>query len=239
MADAAARADSGGQTLSSGIAARLREAISSGGIAPGAKLRLEDLRTAFGVSLSPLREALSRLSAEGFVTLEDQRGYRVAPVSLDNLDEVTRLRALVETFALGESIAAGDEKWESGIVARLYRLNKLGQASARQPDVSAWEAAHRDLHHHLISGCGMALLMQFSSTLHDLSDRYRRIFLDERPVDPDVTREHSEICAAALRRDAAAACELLRQHIERTGRNVSGMLSAPRRAVPGGDARGA
>jgi GntR family carbon starvation induced transcriptional regulator len=218
-------ADTGSQTLSSSIAGNLREAIASGRIPPGAKLRLEELRAGFGVSLSPLREALSRLAAEGFVVLEDQRGYSVAPVSEAHLDEVTKLRTLVETYALRESIAAGDDAWEGGIVARLYRLNKLGQAHGATDDVHAWEQAHRELHHHMISACGMPLLVQFSSTLHDLSDRYRRIFLDERPVDAEVSREHAEICDAVLRRDADAACGLLRAHIERTGRNVRALLA--------------
>ncbi|RYY85153.1 MAG: FCD domain-containing protein [Comamonadaceae bacterium] len=221
----AASADPAGQTLSSSIAGSLREAISRGEIPPGAKLRLEDLRARFGVSLSPLREALSRLAAEGFVVLEDQRGYRVAPISEAHLDEVTRLRALVETFALSESIAAGDDRWESGIVARLHRLDKLGKASASPQGVLAWEAAHRDLHHHLTAACGMPLLLQFSSTLHDLGDRYRRLFLDEQPVDPHVGREHADICEAVLRRDTEAACALLRHHIERTGRNVRETLA--------------
>jgi DNA-binding GntR family transcriptional regulator len=230
------RADPGGQTLSSTIASRLREAISGGRIAPGSRLRLEELRARFGVSLSPLREALSRLSAEGFVLLEGQRGYRVPPVSQGNLEEVTRLRALVEGCALEASIAAGDDGWEGGVVARLYRLNKLGRAGGSEPAVLAWEAAHRDLHHHLISACGMPLLLQFSCTLHDLSDRYRRLFLHEQPVDADVAREHADICDAALRRDAAVACALLRQHIERTGRNILATLqqadAKARRGIP-------
>jgi DNA-binding GntR family transcriptional regulator len=214
------------QTRSSSIAGQLREAIASGSIPPGTKLRLDDLRASYGVSLSPVREALSRLTAEGFVVLEDQRGYKVAPVSEGHLEEVTKLRAVVETYALRESIAAGDDDWESGIVARLYRLNKLGQSGAGAGNVQAWESAHRELHQHLIAACGMPLLLQFSSTLHDLSDRYRRLFLDEQPVDPDVVSEHSQICDAALRRDATAACDFLRQHIERTGHVIRATLAA-------------
>ncbi|MGE4240537.1 GntR family transcriptional regulator [Ramlibacter sp.] len=234
-------AEPGGQTLSSTIASSLRESIASGRIPPGAKLRLEELRTRFGVSLSPLREALSRLAAEGFVVLEDQRGYKVAPVSVAHLEEVTKLRTLVEGFALREAIAAGDDRWESGIVSRLYRLNKLGQAGSSEADVQAWESAHRDLHHHMIAACGMPLLMQFSATLHDLSDRYRRIYLDERPLDPDVVREHTEICDAVLERDADTAVERLRKHIERTGNNARGALASDaarprRRAKPAGPA---
>jgi GntR family transcriptional regulator, carbon starvation induced regulator len=212
-------ADQPGQTLSTTIASTLRAAISNGELAPGSKLRLDELRVMFGVSLSPLREALSRLSAEGFVVMEDQRGYRVAPISEENLDEVTKLRALVETFALRESIANGDDRWEGDVVASLYRLNKLEKVED-PADKRAWEAAHRDLHVRLISACRMPLLLAFSATLHDLNDRYRRLFLAARPFDKTVRREHTEICNAALDRDADVACKIMREHIERTGTNI-------------------
>lgn len=214
------RVDSGGQTLSTTIAARLRARITSGEIPPGEKLHLDDLRSSFGVSLSPLREALSRLSAEGFVVMEDQRGYRVAPVSQRNLQEVTKLRSEIECFALRESIAAGDDQWESEVVASQYRLSKIERSASASTRLAEWESAHRELHQKLLSACRMPLLLQFCATLHDLNDRYRRLFLEDHPIDRDVSREHDAIVAATLERHTDEACALLRQHIERTGRNV-------------------
>ncbi|TFZ02606.1 GntR family transcriptional regulator [Ramlibacter henchirensis] len=217
--DLSQASEQSGQTLSTTIATTLRAAISNGEFAPGSKLRLDELRVMFGVSLSPLREALSRLSAEGFVVMEDQRGYRVAPISEENLEEVTKLRAMVETFALREAIQNGDDRWEGEVVASLYRLNKLEKVEDTA-DRSAWEAAHRDLHYRLISACRMPLLLSFSSMLHDLNDRYRRLFLAARPFDKTVRREHTDICNAALERDAELACGIMREHIERTGANI-------------------
>ena len=217
--DMSTAAEQSGQTLSTTIASQLRAAIANGDFVPGCKLRLDELRATFGVSLSPLREALSRLAAEGFVQMEDQRGYRVAPVSEQNLMEVTKLRCVVEPFALRESIERGDDRWEGAVVASLYRLNKLERVDA-PAEQDAWETAHRELHDRLISACRMPLLLQFSNTLHDLSDRYRRLFLTERPLDKAVRREHADICDAALERDAERACRILREHIERTGSNI-------------------
>jgi GntR family carbon starvation induced transcriptional regulator len=211
---------SGNQTLASSIAGRLRASITGGEMAPGEKLRLEDLRATFGVSLSPLREALSRLSAEGFVVMEDQRGYRVAPVSEKDLLEVTKLRADIEGIALREAILRGDDHWESEVIASLYRLNKLGGSPDEKDRVAKWEAAHRELHVVLLSACDMPLLMQFCATLHDLSDRYRRLFLEDHPIDRDVSQEHIDICRATLERRTEDACTMLRDHIERTGTNV-------------------
>jgi DNA-binding GntR family transcriptional regulator len=209
------------RTLAAGIAGQLRVLIASGEIAPGEKLRLDDLRIKFGVSLSPLREALSRLSAEGFVVvLENQRGYRVAPVSENNLLEVTRLRAEIEAFALRESIVRGDDHWEGQVVARLHQLGKIERSMPSGTRVADWEKAHRAFHESLLSACCMPLLLNFCSTLHDLSDRYRRLFLESHPIDRDVAAEHRNICEATLERRADQACSLLREHIERTGHMV-------------------
>lgn len=220
------------RTLASGIANHLRTLIASGEIPPGEKLRLDELRTKFDVSLSPLREALSRLSAEGFVVvMENQRGYRVAPVSENNLLEVTRLRAEIETFALRESIARGDDRWEGEVVARLHQLSKLERSMPAGTRVEDWEKMHRAFHESLLSACRMPLLLNFCCTLHDLSDRYRRLFLENHPIDRDVAKEHRDICNATLERRADQACSLLRDHIERTGRIVLHALTEKQTAT--------
>lgn len=219
--------DEGGRTLTEGITLRLRTLIASGEIPPGEKLNLDELRHKFGVSLSPLREALSHLSAEGFVVgLESQRGYRVAPVSEHNLLEVTRLRAELESFALRESIARGDDRWEAEVVVRLHQLSKLERSTPARPRVEEWEKAHRAFHQSLLAACRMPLLLNFCTTLHDLSDRYRRLFLEKHPIDRDVGEEHRRICDATLERRADQACSLLRDHIERTGRMVLRAISS-------------
>ncbi len=225
------RPELAGQTLATTIASRLRAQITGGLIPPGEKLRLDDLRATFGVSLSPLREALSRLSAEGFVIMEDQRGYRVAPVSENNLLEVTKLRSEIESFALRESIRLGDDDWEGVLVSTQYRLNKLERGEVGTPRLAEWETSHRELHQRLLSACRMPLLLQFCSTLHDLSDRYRRLFLEDHPIDRTVSDEHGEIVRAALERRPDDACGMLRIHIERTGNNVLRALMEKKRTV--------
>ena len=65
----------------------------------------------YGVSISTLREILNRLASEGFVVAEAQRGFEVAPVSIQNLRELAQLRILLEHHAMTESFHAGDMEW--------------------------------------------------------------------------------------------------------------------------------
>jgi DNA-binding GntR family transcriptional regulator len=217
---------SGAATLSSTLVARLRAAIMRGDLMPGTKLVLDRIRASFGVSLSPLREALCRLESEGLVEIHDQRGYRVAPVSKENLTEVIRLRVELEGLAAREAIRHGDGAWEGRIVAALHELSRCKRDSRTLEEQEAWETCHRAFHAALISACRMPLLMQFCSSLHDQSDRYRRIFLKDHGPDRNVPAEHKAIAEAMIERRADEAVGLLRDHVERTGRNVIAALCA-------------
>jgi len=225
------------KTLGSSLANRLRSGILDGDLAPGTRLNLDELRTAHGVSFSPLREALSRLGAEGLVVMVDQRGYRVAPVSEANLREVTQLRAEFEPFALAHSVRNGDDAWADALKAAAKRLDHVEAAARRGQRIAEWQEAHRDYHRALIAACGMPLLLQFCGTLHDLADRYRRLFLTRARIYPDTAVEHRAILAAALDRDAGRAAKLMRAHVERIGKAVAPIIlqaaGVQRDAAPG------
>jgi hypothetical protein len=87
------------ETISSRVLADLRGAILRADLSPGAKINLDHLRHRFDTSISPLREALARLTADGLVVFEDQRGFRVATVSRVELDDLYALRADLEVMA--------------------------------------------------------------------------------------------------------------------------------------------
>ena len=136
-------ADDGKNTIGSQLASRLREAIISGDLAAGSKINLDKARQAFNVSLSPLREGLARLISDGLVEFEDNRGYRVSPISLANLEEITALREELEVFALQESMRLGDVEWESNVMRTLHRLNRTERDASRPETLEQWEAVHR------------------------------------------------------------------------------------------------
>lgn len=202
------------ETLSSRIVADLRTQIVRGTLAPGEKINLDRLRAAQDVSISPLREAMSRLVADGLVAFEDQRGYSVTPVSEAGLAEITRLRVTLEAMALRGAIAAGDLEWESRVMGALYRLRTAPRATG---DTAQWETAHTEFHMALLRGAPMPLLLHFCAQLRALQDRYRMLFLADLPAGRDVQAEHDAIAAAACARNADLAVSRLVAHIEATG----------------------
>ena len=207
-------------TLADLICNRVRSEILSGARRPQARIRLEELKSEFNVSWSPLREALSRLVAEGLIQTDESRGYRVAAVSRAEMADVTHMRKTLESMALRASIERGDDAWEADVLAAHHRLTKLEAKRQRREDLDQWEKWHRHYHETLTRACGSPLLLQFCGQLHDQFARYRKLFLASHAFDRSVATEHKKLTDAALARDADKACEVMQSHIERTGRNI-------------------
>jgi DNA-binding GntR family transcriptional regulator len=196
------------------VAPLIRDQITRGELPPNSRLRLHELSELYGVSTSAVREALVRLTAEGMVIGEDQRGFRVAEASLEALLEVTTLRSQFEPYALRLAIERGDSIWEESVVSIFHRLTRLEKSGENSMEL--WEATHRDFHMSLIQGCGMPMLVRFCGSLHDLSDRYRRLYMDPPPR-RNVARQHAAIVDAVLNRDIETACRTMAEHSQHSG----------------------
>ena len=203
---------------------QLRNDILEGEIEPESKLSIAVLAERYGSSAAPVREALSRLAAEGLVTRRGQRGYWAAPISAEEFVEVSRLREMLEVDAFRQSIELGDLDWEARIAGARHRE----LAVRKQTDLTDSEAAvqrtreNRRFHMALISGCPSQWQLRFISTLYDQSERFRRLSLShavERSAKPQVD-EHEQIMQAAFKRDVKTASELLRLHIVHSNQQV-------------------
>ncbi len=201
------------ETIGESAYARIRGDIISGRLAPAQRLRLDKLRQTYGASVSTLREILSRLSSEGLVLAEGQRGFEVSPVSVENLKEIAELRLLLENRALEDSFAAGDVEWEGRVVAAHHKLatmeRRMGQGD--RSDVDLWKRYDWEFHHALISACGSTALMQTHAPVFDQYLRYQIIAMIFRGQ--AAAAEHQQLLACALDRDAARARRILGQHI--------------------------
>jgi len=211
------------ETLTDQAYRRLREDIVHGKFTPGEKLRVEHIKRAYEVGATPLREALYRLSADGFVQVRGQRGFRVADMSLHELTDITNLRVVLEGMALGQSVENSDDDWESRVVAAFHHLTKA--ESQPDPDIQEWEVRNRGFHLALLSCCKSPWLMHFHEILYDQHKRYRNIARIERGRLRDVHAEHTAIFDAALAKDIKALCAANEQHIRRTA-EITGKILA-------------
>ncbi|MBT2322411.1 FCD domain-containing protein [Variovorax paradoxus] len=207
---------------------RLRGDVLDGTFAAGAKLKLDELQSAYGFSSSPLREALSRLAQEGLVRADERRGFRVAPISAEDLADITRMRVMLDVPALREAIAHGDDAWEASILAAFHRLEKVESRLGDGPVVldDAWSELHRAFHLSLVAACLSERQRAWGASLFDQAERYRRFSARFRKTARRKSNEHRKIMDASLRRDADTACALLEEHILSTQRNVQAALKA-------------
>ncbi len=209
------------KTLSDQAYARLRHDVIHGTFPPGAKLAIEQLRAAYTVGATPLREALHRLGAEGFVVTEGQRGFRVAGISARELRELTELRIVIEGLALRESVEQASEEWESRVVVAFHHLQKIEKQI--EPDPDLWEARNNEFHLALISQCDSRWLMRIYELLYDQHRRYRIIARTER-ADRDIHGEHVAMMEAALARDIDKLLASHEAHIRNTARSLERVL---------------
>lgn len=196
----------------------VRNRILDTSFAPGTKLKTKELCDLLSVSNGAVREALSRISSEGLAVSEAQKGFTVAPVSREELQDITQTRIRIECLCLTDSIEQGDLDWETRIVSSGHKLARLSEMDNRDDKVMAenWATAHFEFHEALVSACESSLLMAFRKELYDLSERYRRLSLSSRVDDRDVDAEHRRIADACINRNAKEACAAMEDHLRRT-----------------------
>lgn len=215
------------ETLASMVSDRLRKDIVTAAIEPGMKLTIRSLCDRFDVGLSPIREALSRLSTEGLVVQTDHRGFKVAPLNEADLVDLTRARCWLNEVALRNSIANGGTEWEESVVLSFHRLSRTPyfdkeNAQDRSP---AWEEAHRNFHSSLISASGSRRLEQYCEQLFDSAERYRHVGRKAGIKGKNREQEHRALMEAVVARNDNAATKLIKSHFERTAELVLKMLT--------------
>jgi GntR family carbon starvation induced transcriptional regulator len=237
-------------TPSKAAAYWLQRDIVRGVFEPTERLKVERLVNFYRVGHSPVREAILLLSSTGLVVHEHQKGYRVAPVSLADYDDIVAVYQRLYKLALAMSIDLGDDAWEERVVVRLHRTSKVrkvlpdGDPQLRE----RWQRAYWEFHSELLSGCGSPLMMQLLGDIGFRLERYVNLFAD---LETDRTRdnhaEHREIVETLLTRDKDRSLALIERYfataqpmrnsiIAKLRRNEAAG-AAPRRTPSGGGGR--
>lgn len=213
-------------TLATAVWRAIRADILAGRLAPGARLKVQELGPRYGAGPAPVREALAQLAAEGLAVRLEQRGFRVAAADPSHFTDLIRTRCLLEGLALREAIGRGDHAWEDRVAGAERRLARLPRSlgTARFDPNPDWEAAHREFHRALIAACDSPRLLGFCERLREEADRYRALAGPAAYPARDVEAEHAAIAQASLDRDADRAVALLQGHFEGTGRFLRSAL---------------
>jgi len=196
----------------------LREMILTGVLPAGEKLKIEQLRKLLETGASPVREALSLLTSDMLVERIDQRGFRAAPASRANFEEILNLRCAIEDMALRQSITQADSDWEERLVLSHHRM-------VRAANTPNFEIAHKVFHMTLLSNAASPMLERYCSQLYDLNIRYRYLAAAAANYQRrDISAEHIDILDAAIGRNADVASKALLTHYRLTGAYLSKQL---------------
>jgi len=209
-------------TLASTVYDRLRADLLNGKLAPDRKLAIDSLCKQYNTGHIPIREALNRLSSDGLVVRRDRRGFQVAPVSTEDLAEMSKTRCMLESIALRDSIEARTQTWEEEIILAYHRLSRTPRSLSTRVyrENPEWENLHRAFHLSLISACGSRWLLAFCAQLADQSYRYRQIaFQRAFPLSSD-TDSHRAIMEAAINGNTDKAVALLQTHLRFTADSI-------------------
>jgi DNA-binding GntR family transcriptional regulator len=210
-------------TLTMGAYDQIRAELMRGSLRPGAPLRMQALSERLGVSVAVVREALTRLSEQGLVVASPQRGFRVMELSVEHLEDLTNVRAQLESLALAQAIEHGSIAWEAEVVAALHTLLATPVTSAADAALNgAWPIAHRHFHTALLAASGSPVLESIVAGLRDQSELYRAWSwsLADPATPRDIDAEHRAIADAAVARDTHRATTLLAAHLRATAEAV-------------------
>jgi DNA-binding GntR family transcriptional regulator len=200
----------------------LRTDLITGHLTPGDQVVQETLAERYGVSRVPLREALRLLESEGLVTHEPHRGYFVTELTTGDLEEVYRLRAILET----EAITAAVPNLSTSDINEIATLMAAAAAAADQADIAALTDANRDFHFAIFEASAMPRLVRLLRQLWDATDLYRSLYFAEHSNRVRVGDEHEHILAGLRNRDAQAVIAMHTQHRENSSESVSALLNA-------------
>ena len=199
------------------LASAIRRDISFGVLRPDQKLKLTDLRQAYGGSNHSMRETLRILSSEGVVEATNQRGFRVTSATEDDLRDILLVRLEVEKLGLRRSLERGDVAWESRVVAALHSVSRADAVVQENPDdVTAleWDEACRDLSMTLISASGSPRLASMAAQFYGQSRRFRLALLREGRINFAArSARRAELQDAIKERDADRTLGVLEDEI--------------------------
>lgn len=209
----------GRDTTAKVVAERLRGEIQHGTLAPGTRLRQNDVAQRFGVSTTPVREAFAQLQAEGLVRIDPHRGAVVFNPSVDDVLEFYEIREALESLAVAHAIPRLKAEAARDLDALIDRMR-------RTEDARKWLKLNDQFHLRLYESAGRPRLSTLIDNLRDASAPYIYMFVASRPLSERANEEHQEILDACVKGDAIGAKRAIRAHLRNASRDLAAFLGA-------------
>lgn len=192
----------------------LRRRILQNEMPPNAQYLEQELADALGMSRTPVREALIRLSEERLVEIRPRHGARILPVSVDDMREIYEMMTELEALAVRKLAERGLSRRELRYLEQV--LAEMDAALARD-DLMGWARHDEVFHAQLVDLTGNSRLSQVVATFRDQAHRARMQTLKLRPKPVNSNRDHASVVEAIRQRDADAAAATHRQHRQKAG----------------------
>ena len=200
----------------------LRRRILDNEMPAGAQYLEQTLADELGMSRTPVREALIRLSDERLVEVRPRHGERILPVSAADMAEIYELLTALEAMAARRVAERGLNSIQ---LTRLEAYVAGMEEALARDDLAGWSAHDRNFHNALVELSGNRRLAQVVAMFRDQAHRARMQTLALRPKPTQSNREHAALVTAIRNRDGAAAFEIHRRHRQDAGRMLLKLLA--------------
>lgn len=212
-------------TTAKAVAERLREEIQDGALAPGTRLRQNEIAGRFGVSTTPVREAFAQLQAEGLVRVDPHRGAVVFHPTVEDLLEYYEIREVLESLAVARAIPH--------LTPALGRdLNELIERMRRTREARRWVKLNDEFHLRLYASADRPHLTALIGNLRDASTPYIHMFVASQKPSGQTNDEHRQILDACLRGDEEAAQRAIRNHLRHAATELAKFLGGSAEQAP-------
>lgn len=221
----AARGSARPGTIAQHAVEGLRRALVSGELVPGDKIRQEEIAESLGVSVAPVREALTVLEREGQVTYLPRRGYFVTELDVDDLREIYELRALLEERATRRALPL----LEDDALERVTSAARDCIEAVDGGDVAAELEANRRFHFGLLESPGQEHTLRLIRLLWDSTETYRAMYYNAPEARHEAIAAHARIVEATREHEADRLVEELDRHRKESLDRLERILATPRR----------
>ena len=225
--------DADDQSITNRAYVEIRAALVSCRLKPGARLKIAQLQRELGVSQAAAREGLSRLAAEGLVTIERNSGFRATSVSAQGYRELSDACLTIEVPLLRSSIRNGDFAWEGALLSDYHVASRvLGQVAEDAISMDSYVQHREKFHRTLFSKCDNQWLLWSWSLLYTQQLRYRQTFRELARFERGLHEDYSRFLEAVIERDTERAVRLWTENHER----VAGFIESSLMTEPRGEA---